>query len=185
VGAVDVHDVQRDRDARGATGFGDELVGDQVRRYLVKDARDLERQRALAAQLPGGEERHRGRLPAGRGGAACHRLARPRVKRIQSVVDRPPVQRPLRGLAGGWRARRHATRPLRFEGGIPSFSVPGGSCISDERTRITSALRYSCSNCPTTMSHGAVCCTGNRVAETRLSHICGTNRVEARHARDN
>ena len=51
--AIDVDDVQRDGDARGAPGLGHELVGDQVRRHLVEDVRDLERERPGAPEAPG------------------------------------------------------------------------------------------------------------------------------------
>ena len=42
--AVDVHDVEADRDACGSPSFGHELVGDEVRRHLIEDMGYLERQ---------------------------------------------------------------------------------------------------------------------------------------------
>ena len=61
--AVDVDDVQRDGDARGAAGLGHELIGDQVRRDLVEDVGDLERERLGAAEAAGRLVRERGQLP--------------------------------------------------------------------------------------------------------------------------
>ncbi len=57
--AVDVDDVQRDGDPGDATGLGDELLRDQVRRYIVQYPCDLECHRLLSAQLSGGLKGHR------------------------------------------------------------------------------------------------------------------------------
>ena len=42
--AVDVDHVERDGDPGGAPRLGNELIGNQVRRHLVENPRDLERQ---------------------------------------------------------------------------------------------------------------------------------------------
>ena len=58
-----------------ATGLGDELIGDEVRRDLVQDARYLEREWTLTAQLAGRAERHcRDAAAYRRHGALCARL---------------------------------------------------------------------------------------------------------------
>ena len=51
LGAVDVDDVERHRNAGGAPRFCHQLVADQVWRHLVEDVRHLEGQRPLATQL--------------------------------------------------------------------------------------------------------------------------------------
>ena len=51
--AVDVDDVQRDGDARGAAGLGHELIGDEVGRHLVENVGDLERERLGAPEAAG------------------------------------------------------------------------------------------------------------------------------------
>ena len=51
--AVDVDDVQGDGDAGGAPRLGHQLVGDEVRRHLVEDVGDLERERLGASQAAG------------------------------------------------------------------------------------------------------------------------------------
>ena len=61
--AVDVDDVQRDGDARGATGLGHELIGDEVGRDLVEDVGDLERERLGAPEAAGRLIRERGQPP--------------------------------------------------------------------------------------------------------------------------
>ena len=53
VRAVDIDDVQRDGHAGGSTGFGHELIGDQMRGHLVENARDLNCHRlALGPAVP-------------------------------------------------------------------------------------------------------------------------------------
>ena len=63
--AVDVNDIERDRDPRRATRLGNELIGHQVRRHLIEDPRDLERQRDLTAELARSLKRHGCDLAAG------------------------------------------------------------------------------------------------------------------------
>ena len=57
VRAIDIDDVQRDGQPGDATGLGDEVLGDQVRRYLVQYPCELECDRLLSAQLSGGLKR--------------------------------------------------------------------------------------------------------------------------------
>lgn len=81
--------VKSDRHASDATGFRHELVWHQVRRDLVEDARDFKREWTVATQLSGSEERHRGYLPAGRGGStACRGWTRLKVELTESLLDR-------------------------------------------------------------------------------------------------
>jgi hypothetical protein len=61
--AVDVNDVQRDRDPSGATNLGDELIRNQMRRHLIEDPRDFERQGMIAAEPAGSLKRQRGNRP--------------------------------------------------------------------------------------------------------------------------
>ena len=87
--AVDVDDVERDRHTRGAARLGYQLIGDQMRRHLVEDVRDLERERALATELPGRPqpERRRGRA-----------IRRPGWRRLEVG---PLAQRVLERFAAG------------------------------------------------------------------------------------
>ena len=57
VRVIVIDDVQREGDPGDATGLGDEVLGDQVRRYLVQYLCDLECDRLLSAQLSGGLKR--------------------------------------------------------------------------------------------------------------------------------
>ena len=61
--AVDVDDVERDGHAGGSTGFGHELIGNQVWGHLVENPCDLDCHWSLSAQLPRRLKRHRRDLP--------------------------------------------------------------------------------------------------------------------------
>jgi hypothetical protein len=129
VRAVDVDDVQRDGDPAGAARLGDELVGHEVRRYLVEDVRDLQGEGAFAPQPSGRPERHRGHA-ARRG-----RRRRPLVKRAEQRV----AGREMAIERGPPDARRsgdldHAEAPVGNEHrGRRQDPLAAGMCVGAKR----------------------------------------------------
>jgi hypothetical protein len=89
VRAVDVDDVERDRHTRGPTRLRHELIGNQMRRHLVEDVRDLERERTLATELPGRPQ------PERRRGQAIRR------RRWRRLEVGPLAQRALEHVTAG------------------------------------------------------------------------------------
>ena len=157
MGAVDVNDVERDGDPGGATNLGDELIGNQMRRHLVQDPCDLERQRMIAAELAGSLKRHRGNLPEtdpGRRSVSASRscsalLSTCRVGKWRYRVDRPtPAAAAISDMLPGDRRRASRLRedPAAALGGVsaqndrlvherrPSCGLPGCSYRRTRRT---------------------------------------------------